>query len=181
MSNEEKFQEIINSLVKAQTLADELGIGDIYNYSRPKEMIMASALNHKMAKTFAGPDGEEQDGKEAEYKSTISESIKATYNGISVQETWEEQEIYLKTKKIGRYPFHYFARFESGIKIAEMWRMSSDDVLKVLLPKLKTQFFSKGKRKDPRLGASINEKEIIEYGTKMEFIDGKFFVPKIVL
>ena len=47
---------------------------------------MANFLKHKVAETYSGPDGIDCDG-ECEYKSTIDKNIKATYNGISVQDT----------------------------------------------------------------------------------------------
>ena len=60
---------------------------------------MANFLKHKIAETYSGPDGIDCDG-ECEYKSTIDKNIKATYNGISVQDTWENQVEYLTNKKL---------------------------------------------------------------------------------
>jgi len=85
---------------------------------------------------------------------------------ISVQPTWEEQVEYLKNKKIAKYKNHYIARFKSG-KIVEIWKLDGTDVLNILLPKLKKGFESTKNRKDPRLGASLTQKEIYKYGVKV--------------
>jgi len=106
-----------------------------------------------------------QKGEPVEYKSTISKKINATYNGISVFPTWEEQKEYLANEKIGKYPEHFWARFEEG-RIVEMWKATGKDVLKTLLPKLRRKF--EGPRgKDPRLGATLSATEISEIGTRI--------------
>ena len=56
----------------------------------------------------------DKNGKPVEYKSTIDKRINGTYNGISVQDTWEEQERYLIDEKLGKYSGHYIARYERG-------------------------------------------------------------------
>ena len=94
---------------------------------------MAGILGHRIADDYSGADAFDEDGG-AEYKSTIAGSIIATYNGISVQDTWEEQERYLIEDKIGKYKNHYYARYEGG-KIAEVWRLHCDDVLSIVLEK----------------------------------------------
>ena len=118
--------------------------GDPFSYGRGKEIYMAFILGHTISPTLSGADGYED--KElttpAEYKSTTGNCIKATYNGISVQSTWEEQEKYLKEEKICKYKNHYFARFENG-KIAEMYKMTGEKVYEYLIPKLKAQFEKK--------------------------------------
>ena len=105
---------------------------------------------------------------EAEYKSTIQPSINGTYNGISVQPTWEEQELYLIEQKIGKYKHHYFARY-SDAKIVELYVLEAADVLAILLPKLKKQYerFQILSPKDPRLGATVTKTEIYKYGRKL--------------
>ena len=133
--------------------------GDPFSYARSKEIYMANFLKHKVAETYSGADGIDCDG-ECEYKSTIDKNIKATYNGISVQETWDEQIYYLKNKKIAKYKNHYFARFDEG-SIKEIYKMNGDKVLELLLPKLKKQFEKENKGKDPRLGASLCKNEIV--------------------
>jgi hypothetical protein len=140
--------------------------GDPFSYSRAKEIYMANLLGHTINKKYSGADGIDKDG-ECEYKSTIGKNMNATYNGISVQETWEKQEKYLKEEKICKYKNHYFARFDNKGNIIEIYKMSGDDVFNILVPKLKKKY-SKGKKgKDPRLGATITNKEIKKYGIRL--------------
>ena len=51
------------------------------------------ALGHKISSTYSGADGIDQD-RECEYKTTIQAKINGTYNGISVKNTWEEENHY---------------------------------------------------------------------------------------
>ena len=141
------------------------GWGDPFSYARSKEILMAIVMKQQIASTFSGADGFDQDGG-AEYKSTISKDIKGTYNGISVQPTWESQVQYLTEHKIGAYPNHYFARFNSG-ELVELWVLSAQDVLQILLPKLKRLFFSTAERKDPRLGSTVTKTDIHKYGRRL--------------
>ena len=138
------------------------GWGDPFSYARSREIMMAIVMKQKIADTYSGADGFDDDGG-AEYKSTIQKNIQGAYNGISVQATWEDQVTYLYDEKIGKYKHHYFARFEDG-KIVELWCLNAHDVLYILLPKLKKQYHSTSKRKDPRLGATVTKKEIYTYG-----------------
>ena len=123
---------------------------------------MAIVMKQKIAETYSGADGFDEQGG-AEYKSTIQTKIQGTYNGISVQPTWADQILYLEDQKIGKYNHHYFARFSKG-KIVELWCLDAEDVLAILLPKLKKQYHSNSNRKDPRLGATVTKKEIYKYG-----------------
>ena len=136
--------------------------GDPFSYARSKEILMAILLEHTVSPTLSGSDGFDDNG-EYEYKSTTDDQIKGTYNGISVQETWDEQERYLVEDKIGKYAKHYFGRFEDG-KCVELWELDAEDVLAILLPKLKKQYHSTTKRKDPRLGANVTKTEIYKHG-----------------
>ena len=138
------------------------GWGDPFSYARSREIMMAIVMKQKIAETYSGADGYDDSGA-AEYKSTIQKNIQGTYNGISVQPTWLDQVQYLTDEKIGKYQHHYFARFADGA-IAELWRLDCTDVLNILLPKLKKQYHSPSKRKDPRLGATVTKKEIYKYG-----------------
>jgi len=146
------------------------GYGDPFNYSRAKEIYMSCILRHKIADTYSGADAINRNNEEVEYKSTISEKINATYNGVSVQKTWREQKKYLEEEKIGCYREHYFARFENN-KIAELWKASGEQVLELLLPKFEKQWkrcFEKEKnKKDPRMGVSISSKEIKTIGKRI--------------
>lgn len=164
MTPEQKFQELFEEMYK---LCGEQGWGDPFNYSRSREIHLAGILGHIIAKTFSGADAFDKNG-ECEYKSTTAKYINGTYNGISVQGTWEKQESYLIDEKIGKYANHYIARYE-GSKVVEVWKLASDDVLMILLPKLKKDWERKivGKHKDPRLAANLTKKEIQKFGTRI--------------
>ncbi len=162
---QQQFSKLWNEMYK---ISLDNGWGDPFNYSRGKEIIIANYLGHTVAPELAGADGyEDADMKiPVEYKSTINKSIQATYNGISVQPTWDEQLKYLKEQKICKYKHHYFARFENG-KIVELYKITGDKVYEYLIPKLKKQFFNKNKGKDPRLGSTIGKKFIINNSEKL--------------
>ncbi len=151
MTPEKEFAELFDKMYK---LCFDNGWGDPFNYSRAREIHMANYLQHKISTTLSGADAIDEDG-EAEYKSTISKDIKATYNGISKQENWDKQVEYLKNDKIGKYKNHYFSRYENGA-IVEMYKMSCDKVLEEAERQLKKKF-QKENLKDPRLGFNINK------------------------
>jgi hypothetical protein len=166
LSPEQKYQELYSEMYR---LCKENGWGDPFSYARSREIYMATKLGHRVGGTYSGADAYETiDGKEVpiEYKSTIGKHINGTYNGISVQETWEEQETYLREKKIACYRNHYFARFYEG-KMIEVWKMSGETVLKLLLPKIHEQYHKDKKGKDPRLGATLTTNEIINNGKQV--------------
>ena len=148
-------------------LCEDQGWGDPFSYARSREIHMAGILGHRIADDYSGADAFDEEGG-CEYKSTIGKHINATYNGISVQDTWEEQERYLIEDKIGKYTHHYYARYEGG-KIAEVWRLHCLDVLKIALPKAKKQYPKKraGNAKDPRIGITISRREIYQYGVQV--------------
>ena len=162
MTPTQKYKFLFESLYK---LCENEKWGDPMSYARSREILIAGTLGHKIADTLSGADAIDEDG-ECEYKSTISTTINGSYNGISVQPTWEEQVEYLKNKKIAKYKNHYIARFDGG-KIVEIWKLDGTDVLNILLPKLKKGFESTKNRKDPRLGASLTQKEIKDNGIKI--------------
>ena len=140
---------------------------DPFSYARAREINMAATFGHTIADTYSGADA--YDGNiPLEYKSTIGKSINATYNGISVQDSWEEQERYIIEDKIGKYPYHYYARFADG-KIVEAWKLTGEKVLEILLPKIKRQYHKKknGNAKDPRIGVTVSQKEIKENGERI--------------
>ena len=146
-------------------ICERNGWGDPFSYARSKEIMMAIVMKQKIAETYSGADGFDEDGG-AEYKSTIQKNIQGTYNGISVQPTWEDQVTYLYDQKIGKYKHHYFARFEGG-KIVELYVLDANDVLFILLPKLKKQYHGSSQRKDPRLGATVTKTEIYKLGRRL--------------
>ena len=128
---------------------------------------MAIKFGHQVATTYSGADAFDGDIP-LEYKSTIAKTINATYNGISVQDTLEEQEKYIIEDKIGKYPYHYYARFADG-KIVEAWKLTGEKVLEILLPKIKRQYHKKknGNAKDPRIGVTVSQKEIKANGERI--------------
>jgi len=148
------------------TVCKEQDWGDPFSYARSREIHMAILLGHEVAPTYSGADAFEPDGSPVEYKSTISDEIKGTYNGISVHDTWETQVSYLQNEKIGCYKHHYFARYSED-EIVEMWRLDGSKVLELLLPKLQKQYFKEKKGKDPRLGATLTSKEIKMFGEQI--------------
>ena len=165
-SAETKFSQLFDELYK---LCDENNWGDPFSYARAREINLANLLGHKISSTLSGADGyQEVDGKlvPVEYKSTISKKIKADYNGISVQDTWENMGEYIRNEKIGKYPFHYYSRYE-GSKIVEVYRLTGEQVINIGLPKLKKQFENTKKKKDPRASFAITTKEIKEFGIQI--------------
>jgi hypothetical protein len=146
-------------------LCKENSWGDPFSYARSREIHLANKLNHEVSKSLSGADAIDEDG-ECEYKTTIGKNISATYNGISVQETWEEQVKYLNKKKICKYKNHYFARYD-GAKICEVYKMDCQKVIDGLLPNLKKQFDKAWKGKDPRLGYTLNHKYIVANSIKI--------------
>lgn len=168
MTAEQKFRKLYEEMFD---LCEENGWGDPFSYARSKEIHMAGLLGHKVSDTLSGADAYEQDGNPTEYKSTIGPRMIAAYNAISIQPTWKEQVDYLKKEKIAKYQNHYHARYDGG-KVVEMYKLKGDDVLKLLLPKLKRAYdrMSNGQyglKKDPRLGATLSMKEIRKHGKKV--------------
>lgn len=165
MTAEMRFRKLYEEMFD---LCVENGWGDPFSYARSKEIHMAGLLGHKVSDTLSGADAYDEDGG-AEYKSTISPRINATYNAISVQPTWGKQVKYLREEKIAKYKNHYHARYEGG-KVVEMYKLSGDDVLKLLTPKLKRAYkrMKNGSaNKDPRLGATLSMSEIRGYGQRL--------------
>jgi hypothetical protein len=145
---------------------NEEGAGDAFSFARSKEILAAIELQHEISESLSGADAIDEDG-ECEYKSTINPSIKGSYTGISVQDTWEEQEEYLREEKIGKYENHYYSRFEGSKGIVEIWKLSGDDVLSILLPKLRKKYDTVLTMKDPRLQANVSKKDIKQYGIQI--------------
>jgi len=160
---EEEYERLLGELA---ALCERQGWGDPLSYARSKEILAAIKLGHRVAPTLSGADAIGPNGEEYEYKSTIGKRCKGSYTGISVQPTWKEQEKYLIEEKIGKYPKHYYNRFEGG-KLAEAYEMDVKDVLKILLPKLKRKHGTTLNNKDPRLSADVTWKEVEKYGTKV--------------
>ena len=168
MKMSEKFQKEYKRLyIEMATLCEnEPGVGDPFSYARSKEILTAIEMQHEISETLAEADGIDQAG-DCEYKSTIGKSIKGSYTGISVQDTWEEQEEYLREEKIGKYENHYISRFAGSKGIVEIWKLKGKDVLTILLPKLKKKFETVKNLKDPRLAADVTKKDILKYGIQL--------------
>jgi len=160
----ELTQQWLNCFNELQRLSDELGVGDPFNFNRGREIHTALTLGLTLSNTLAGADAY-CNGNPVELKSTIG-ILKATYSGISVQSTWQEQETYLVNEKLGKYKQHYICRY-NGATLEEAWVLSSDDVLAILLPKFHKQYHSNRNAKDPRLGQQINTAEIKKFGTRV--------------
>ena len=139
--------------------------GDPFSYARSKEIHIAGTLGHRVSGTLSGADGIDEDG-ECEYKSTITKSIKGSYTGISVQSSWEEQVEYLLKEKIAKYKNHYMARYDGG-KVVELYKLPGMVVFDLLLPKLKKKYPTILTKKDPRVSATLTQKEIYTHGEKI--------------
>ena len=156
-----------------EEMCDIMDGADWTSYARIREIIRASELKHEVAETYSEEDATNQKGEKVEYKTTIQENIQGAYTGISVKNTWEEQLKYLEEEKIGCYPEHYFARFTKGGKIAEVYVLSGEDVLQLIIPPIKRKFERGGFTKkgtvlaDQRLAHTISKTKIIKYGTKI--------------
>ncbi len=164
MTPEQRYQALYQEMYQ---LCEEQGWGDPFSYARSREIHMAGVLGHTIADDYSGADAFDDDGG-CEYKSTIADKVNATYNGISVQDTWEEQERFIREDKIGKYPNHYYARYDGG-KIAEIWKLDCKTVLSILMPKIERQYPKKknGNHKDPRIGVTVSTKEITTNGQRI--------------
>ena len=163
MTPEEKYRDLYEQMYE---LCDEQGWGDPFSYARSREIYMAGLLGHKVADDYSGEDAIDENGG-CEYKSTIGKNVNGTYNGISVQDSWEDQEKYIKEDKIGKYENHYYARFE-GVRVEEVRKLTCNKILDILLTKIEKQFNQgTSHKKDPRIGVSISNTEIKKYGTQI--------------
>jgi len=164
--NEQLLSELQHAVQRIHEISKTLDLGDPFSYNRMREILMAIALGHTVATTYAGEDATDENGNPVEYKSTTQKRMSATYNGISNYDNWGEQWTYIVNDKIGCYDWHYLARFD-GPDIVEMWKMSGEDVLQCLESKLHKCWQNRHNRKDPRLGASLTATQIKKYGTKV--------------
>jgi len=140
--------------------------GDPFSYARSKEILAANKLGHKVADKFSGADAFNKKGQPVEYKSTIKDTCRGAYTGVSVFKTWEEQVEYLRNEKIAKYPEHYFNRFKGG-ELVESWVMPGDKVFEILVSKMEGKFPTVLEKKDPRLSANISNTEIKKYGRRI--------------
>lgn len=163
-----KQQRFLDCFKELSDICEEANWGDPHSYARGKEIYAACVLDHKVSDTLSGADAFTLQGEPVEYKSTIKDTCRGAYTGISVKSTWKQQVKYLKDEKILKYPWHYYNRFDGG-KLVESWRMSGQDVYNILLPKIKKNYENKASSDaaDPRLSATITWANIKKYGTKI--------------
>ena len=126
---------------------------------------MAVVLGHTIAPDYAGADAFDENGQPVEYKSTIQKQLIGTYNGISVLPTWLEQADYLWYEKLAHYQDHFFARFAEG-EIVQLYQLRGPVVYMSLIHKLKSAYH-RARGKDPRLSASLTNKQIITNGLRI--------------
>lgn len=146
-------------------LCQRNGWGDPFSYARSREIAMAVTLGHTIAPEYVGADAFDEDGEPVEYKSTIQDQLIGTYNGISVLPTWIDQCDYLWYEKLAYYQRHFFARFLAG-EIVQLYQMPGTVVYMSLIHKLKRSYHSTRGR-DPRLGAALTHKQIIDNGLRI--------------
>jgi len=167
MTADQQIKSLVSELYK---LCNENGYGDPFSYARPKEIVAAISLGHTIAKTFSGADAFSSKGEPLEYKSTTGVTIKGSYTGVSNKPTWSEQMQYLKEEKIAKYAKHYYNRFDKQTgELVESWEVDGRDVYNILLPKFKIDYERKALKTyaDPRLSATISQKEIKKYGKRI--------------
>lgn len=165
MSAEAKFCKLYEEMYD---FCEENDLGDPFVGGRGKEIHMAGKLGHKVSETFSGADAYDEEGG-CEYKSTISPQWRIRYT-VSIQSTWKKQLDYLRHEKIVKYKNHYHAKYEGG-KVVELWKMSGEDVLKLLRPKLK-RAYDNLKKSDmnkacPTLRAELCGQEITSHGERI--------------
>jgi len=165
MTPQEQFVSLYKQMAD---LCKENGWGDPFSYARSKEIYATCVLGHTMPgpNVYAGADGINENNEGVEYKSTTQETCRGSYTGISVQSTWEKQLHYLHTDKIGKYPEHYYNRFEDGV-LVESWKMRGHKVLEILTKKLKKKYPTIHEKKDPRLSANISWTDIKKHGEQV--------------
>jgi hypothetical protein len=161
---EENFIRARKDYAKA---AAAIGVTDPFNFGRGNEAVAAIMFGHTISPKLAGADAINEKGELVEYKSTIRKNLTATYNGISVQPTWEKLVEYLKEKKILNIPEHYCWRTDEDGDICEAYKLKAQDVYDCLLPKMKRSYENRHNRKDPRVAASLSNTEIKKYGRRV--------------
>ena len=160
-------QQYIDHYKALAEISARNGWGDPHSYGRGKEIYADFQLGHKISLTLSGADAYNQNDEPVEYKSTIGKTAQGAYTGISVQSTWDEQKRYIIEDKIGKYSEHYYNRFDPASGLVESWKISGDQVLKLVLPKIRKAYAKTHTQKDPRIGVSITNTEIKKYGERV--------------
>jgi len=149
------------------TLVEEFSknnLGDPFRDVRLREALLADHLNHVLA-----PVGYPYDAflKEETYEyKTISATRSARYD-VSWCETWQKQKKYLREVKILPHKYHYLAKFSDRMEIEKIWRMTGEQALKILEPKLKKKFHQTTINKNGVLQAVITTNEFSVYGQQI--------------
>ena len=121
--------------------------GDPFSYARSREIYMALMLKHTIASTFSGADALEGNVKLIKSTTRLTSMVRTTVLALSLRGT---SSLLICTDKISKYLYHFFARFEDG-KIVELWQLTSDKVLNLLVPKLKRSTMMKQSKLTPGL------------------------------
>lgn len=149
-----------------KVFADE-ELGDPFASGRAREAILADFLGHTLGVDLHGCDAYDDVGNLFEYKTTYAHiGLRGRYD-VSSYPTWSKQVAYLKREKIGIYQYHYFATFTTRLDIQDVYRLSGDTVLDLLLPKFKKKYLcdkTSLKRRD--LYATLSAREIMTHGQK---------------
>ena len=107
------MKQIALKLQEIDEICKHNDMGDIFSYSKVKEVLMADKLGHVVPKNYSGADAYNEKNEPVEYKSTIGKTINGTYNGVSVQPTWKKQLKYLKVvKKLKAYSPFFKTQFQ---------------------------------------------------------------------
>lgn len=143
----------------------ELGWDFPWHYSKGVEYMMAIRLGHEPNPGSHGADAITTSGKEAEYKSTTTNRIIATFNGISYKETPEEMEKYLREEK---FPFEtYTCQVDPKTgSVEQMYQLTGEIICDALIPKVMKAYNDESTKvkADARPGTRLNQGEIIKYG-----------------
>jgi hypothetical protein len=165
----DKQKQFLQKAEELVQLAGELNYGDPYAAGRMREIILASKLGHTLHHDLHGEDAKfiSEDSKviKVEYKTNFeSFGIKGRYD-VSWQPTWEDQVYYLETEKIGDKKFHYFATFTIDYTVAEVYELSGEKVLEILLPQFEKKYNTTNSEKKNRgLYATLGQPDIKKYG-----------------
>tara|TARA_R110002110_G_scaffold7746_4_gene39182 strand:- start:2459 stop:3007 length:549 start_codon:yes stop_codon:yes gene_type:complete len=117
-----------------------------------------------------------EDGTEAKCERKSSEgSLAGAYTGISWQESWDEQERYIREDKIGNCEWHYFDHFDKLTgALVECYRIPGSLLVNTKLPGLHKQWEGRVEKmlkgtlpKDPRLSFSLGSRFIRTHGEQI--------------
>jgi len=164
---EKDKKEYIKAYLKVYELANKMKLKDPFQGARGKEIFAAFTLDHDIAEDYQGPDAIDDEG-ECEYKSAhVKTQIKKFSYAFYIKPTWKEQVRYLKEEKIGRYKNHYMILFNDDGTMKEVWKLTSKQVLDLLLPNLKNRFKSLVKNKTKSVIVNLVPSQVRETGERI--------------